>query len=147
MGSVYMDGPNPPGGWSSNNPEHRTVAEREAARHGRQKIGGIDVLVDSGTYRGWIDREYNTMLILCPFTLHDYMRAKTALAAAPDLLRERDDLRAALEAAVERMEAVAEGIPVHKRHKGVSPATHVAHMAGHLAEHAKIARKALYGGA
>jgi hypothetical protein len=56
--------------------------------------------------------------------------------AAPALL-------AALEAAVERMEAVAEGIPVHNRHSGVSQATHVAHMAGHLAQHAKIARAAI----
>ncbi len=53
------------------------------------------------------------------------------------------ELLAALEAATERMEAVAAGIPVHKRHKGVSPATHVAHMAGHLEQHAKIARAAI----
>jgi hypothetical protein len=58
------------------------------------------------------------------------------IASAPALL-------AALEAAVERMEAVAEGIPVHNRHSGVSQATHVAHMAGHLAQHAKIARAAI----
>jgi len=56
--------------------------------------------------------------------------------AAPALL-------AALEAAVKRMEAVAESIPVHRRAKGVSQATHVAHMAGHLAQHAKIARAAI----
>ena len=41
------------------------------------------------------------------------------------------------------MEAVAEGILIEKRHKGVSPETHVSHMASHLAQHAKIARAAL----
>lgn len=54
-----------------------------------------------------------------------------------------NDLLKALEAAIERMEAVSAGIPINKRHKGVSPQTHVLHMAGHLAQHAKIARKAL----
>ncbi|GAG08834.1 unnamed protein product, partial [marine sediment metagenome] len=58
------------------------------------------------------------------------------IAAAPALAE-------ALEKAVERMEAVAEGIPVHNRAKGVSQAAHVAHMAGHLAQHAKKARAAL----
>lgn len=58
------------------------------------------------------------------------------LAAAPDLL-------AALEAAAERMESVAANIPVQNRAKGVSQATHVAHMAAHLAQHAKIARAAI----
>jgi hypothetical protein len=58
------------------------------------------------------------------------------IAAAPDML-------AALMAAVERMEAVADGILVEKRQRGVSPAAHVRHMAGHLAQHAKIARAAL----
>jgi len=58
------------------------------------------------------------------------------MAAAPELL-------AALVAAAERMEAVAEGIPIHKRHHRVSAATHVAHMAGHLAQHAKLARAAI----
>jgi hypothetical protein len=54
-----------------------------------------------------------------------------------------NELLRAMEAAVERMEAVAEGILIEKRHKGVSPETHVRHMAGHLAQHAKIARAAL----
>lgn len=30
MSSTYVDGYNPPGGWSGNNPQHRKVAEREA---------------------------------------------------------------------------------------------------------------------
>ena len=54
-----------------------------------------------------------------------------------------NELLKAMEAAVERMEAVAEGILIEKRHKGVSPETHVSHMASHLAQHAKIARAAL----
>lgn len=54
-----------------------------------------------------------------------------------------DALVAALEAAIERMESVADSIPVSNRAKGVSQATHVLHMAGHLAQHAKIARAAL----
>lgn len=53
------------------------------------------------------------------------------------------ELLKAFRAAVERMEAVAERIPVHNRAKGISQATHVAHMAGHLAQHAKIARAAI----
>lgn len=53
------------------------------------------------------------------------------------------ELMGAMAAAIERMEAVAQGIPVHNRAVGVSQATHVAHMAGHLAQHAKIARAAL----
>ena len=63
---------------------------------------------------------------------------------------ERDCLEAvnaelvfAFQAAIERMEAVAERIPVKNRAPGVSQALHVAHMAGHLAAHAKIARTAL----
>lgn len=51
-----------------------------------------------------------------------------------------DQFKAAFLAAIERMEAVAEGIPIHKRNRGVSPATHVRHMAGHLEQHAKKAR-------
>lgn len=49
----------------------------------------------------------------------------------------------ALKAAVNRMEAVASGIPVENRSPKVSQRAHVAHMAGHLAQHAKIARAAL----
>ena len=52
----------------------------------------------------------------------------------------RRDLLQAFEAAVERMEAVANGIPIENRSRGVSPGTHVRHMAGHLEQHAKIAR-------
>ncbi|NDG19773.1 MAG: hypothetical protein EB117_16120 [Betaproteobacteria bacterium] len=48
-----------------------------------------------------------------------------------------------MEAAVERMEAVSNGILIEKRHKGVSAAAHVRHMAGHLEQHAKRARTAL----
>jgi hypothetical protein len=59
------------------------------------------------------------------------------------LTEENARLRRALEAAVERMEAVSVGIPVENRHEGVSQATHVRHMAGHLAQHAKLARTAL----
>ena len=53
------------------------------------------------------------------------------------------ELLVAFQAAVKRMEAVATGILVEKRHKGVSQRTHVAHMASHLAQHAKIARAAI----
>lgn len=63
------------------------------------------------------------------------MKAKT-IAAAPELLK-------AFKAAVERMEAVADRIPVQNRHKGVSQRAHVQHMAGHLEQHAKIARAAI----
>lgn len=55
----------------------------------------------------------------------------------------RAELLAALEAATERMEAVSVGIPVHNRHPGVSQRAHVAHMAGHLEQHAKFARAAV----
>ena len=55
-------------------------------------------------------------------------------------------LRKALERAVVRMEAVSEGILVEKRAKGISQARHVRHMAGHLAQHALIARRALSEG-
>ena len=65
-----------------------------------------------------------------------YPGNRALIAAAPEML-------AALTAAVERMEAVAEGIIIEKRHKGVSPALHVRHMAGHLAQHAKLARAAI----
>jgi hypothetical protein len=53
------------------------------------------------------------------------------------------DLYECLRHCVERMETVAERIPVHNRAKGVSQRTHVAHMAGHLAQHAKKARALL----
>ena len=53
------------------------------------------------------------------------------------------DILKAFEAAVERMEAVADGILIEKRHRGVSPETHVRHMAGHLEQHAKFARAAI----
>jgi hypothetical protein len=56
------------------------------------------------------------------------------------LFNEHAELLAALEAAVERMEAVAKSIPVCNRAKGVSQRAHVEHTAGHLAQHAKIAR-------
>jgi hypothetical protein len=52
-------------------------------------------------------------------------------------------LLAAFKAAAERMEAVAEKIPVENRHESISQARHVRHMAGHLAQHAKIARAAI----
>ena len=60
----------------------------------------------------------------------------TLIAAAPELLE-------ALKHAVECMESVADGIIIEKRYKGVSPATHVRHMAGHLAQHAKIVKAAI----
>lgn len=53
------------------------------------------------------------------------------------------ELVAAFEAAVERMETVSQRIGVENRHKGISQRAHVAHMAGHLEQHAKIARAAL----
>ena len=62
---------------------------------------------------------------------------------AVDAEAERAGLLESLRAAVERMEAVASGIPVENRHKGVSQRTHVQHMAVHLAEHAKKARATL----
>lgn len=49
----------------------------------------------------------------------------------------------AMEAAVERMESVADGILIEKRSRRVRPDVHVRHMAGHLEQHAKIARDAL----
>jgi hypothetical protein len=63
--------------------------------------------------------------------------------AMSQLREEKAALLKAFKAAVERMEAVSEGIPVEKRSAGVSQATHVRHMAGHLAQHAKIARAAI----
>ena len=54
-----------------------------------------------------------------------------------------DALVEACEAALGRMEAVASGILVEKRAKGVSQAAHVRHMAGHLEQHAKIFRAAI----
>ena len=71
-----------------------------------------------------------------PFDLPRYEANARLIVSAPELL-------AALEAATERMEAVAEGIPVQNRHKGVSQRAHVHHMAGHLAQHAKRARAVL----
>lgn len=55
------------------------------------------------------------------------------VAAAPELLE-------ALKAAIERMEAVAEIMPIEKRNRGVNPKTHAWHLSGHLAVHAKKAR-------
>ena len=76
--------------------------------------------------------------------LRGYEREILPLA---DLARGMDkriaELEAALAALVERAEAVASGIPVHNRHEGVSQATHVAHMASHLAQHVKPAREVL----
>lgn len=76
----------------------------------------------------------------------DDMTALQKLATECVSLRARvAELEAALEAAIERMESVADRIPVVNRANGVSQATHVMHMAGHLAQHAKIARAALKG--
>lgn len=58
-------------------------------------------------------------------------------------IRDRDELLAALKSAAERMEAVSESLPVEKRAVGVSQATHVAHLAGHLFQHSKRARAAI----
>ena len=66
-----------------------------------------------------------------------------AIEQAPALLYQRDALAKALEAAVKCMEAVSVNIPVHLRSEGISQAKHVAFMASHLAQHAKIARAAL----
>jgi hypothetical protein len=60
-----------------------------------------------------------------------------------DLRNINTELLEALEAAVERMEAVAKIIPIAERQRGVSPETHVLHTASHLAQHAKIARAAI----
>lgn len=58
------------------------------------------------------------------------------------LAEENAALLAALEAAAERMEHVSQSVLIDKRHRGVSPATHVRHMAAHLEQHAKRARAA-----
>lgn len=83
--------------------------------------------------------------ILGPVSLpfEDYQHACDCVNQHTRLLADREKLRKALEAAVDRMEAVSRGIPVENRAEGVSQATHVRHMAGHLAQHAKIARAAL----
>jgi hypothetical protein len=77
------------------------------------------------------------------YTAKNMEAAVWLLDNAHRLSEDNKRLRAALEAAVERMEAVSVGIPVENRHEGVSQATHVRHMAGHLAQHAKLARTAL----
>ena len=59
------------------------------------------------------------------------------------LKAQNTELLEALKAITERAEAVSEGITVEKRNPGVSQATHVAHMASHLAQHAKHARAAI----
>ena len=56
------------------------------------------------------------------------------------LLEERAELLAALEAITERAEDVSSRICVENRSEGVSQAAHVRHMASHLEQHAKIAR-------
>lgn len=75
------------------------------------------------------------------------MDAKIASAHADveiaTLKASRDELLEALKNITERAEAVSEGITVDKRNPGVSQATHVAHMASHLAQHAKKARAAI----
>jgi len=65
------------------------------------------------------------------------------IAAAPETKAQRDELLAALKKAVERMEAISEHLPVEKRAVGVSQRGHVQHLAGHLFQHAKIARAAI----
>jgi len=99
-------------------------------------------LLDNDTYSGHIlcmeEERIEQAILDVEDVLLDAMAGKESRveSAAPDLL-------AAFKAAVDRMEAVAAGIPIDRRHKRVSPATHVRHMAGHLAEHAKIARAAI----
>ena len=65
------------------------------------------------------------------------------IAVAPETKAQRDELLAALKKAVERMEAISEHLPVEKRAVGVSQRGHVQHLAGHLFQHAKIARAAI----
>lgn len=65
------------------------------------------------------------------------------LAALRKLQAENTELLAALEAITERAEDVSQKIPVENRSEGVSQASHVRHMASHLAQHAKIARAAI----
>lgn len=55
----------------------------------------------------------------------------------------REELIEALREITERAEAVSQGIPVENRNLGVSQATHVSHMASHLAQHCKPARQLL----
>ena len=78
-----------------------------------------------------------------PFAICDVRHQSGQTQANARLIAAAPALAEALRNAVDRMEAVAEGIVVEKRHKGISQATHVRHMARHLAQHAKIARKAL----
>ena len=59
------------------------------------------------------------------------------------LRAENAELREALEAITERAEDVSDRIVVEKRNPGVSQASHVRHMASHLAQHAKKARAIL----
>lgn len=56
------------------------------------------------------------------------------------LIEEYAALLKALKAITERAEDVSDKIHVEKRSEGVSQASHVRHMANHLAQHAKIAR-------
>lgn len=78
----------------------------------------------------------NAELIADAFnTAHRTRRTPSELAS------ERQELLDMLTTLLDRAETVAEGIPVDKRHAGVSPATHVAHMASHLAQHCKPARE------
>lgn len=58
-------------------------------------------------------------------------------------MKSNTEVLKAFAAAVECMERVAEHIPIEKRSRGVSPEMHVRHAAGHLFQHAKIARAAL----
>ena len=69
--------------------------------------------------------------------------AESAMRLAVRAVNSHDALVEACEAALGRMEAVASGILVEKRAKGVSQAAHVRHMAGHLEQHAKIFRAAI----
>ena len=70
-------------------------------------------------------------------TINDQARTIAALRA------ENAELREALEAITERAEDVSDRIVVEKRNPGVSQASHVSHMASHLAQHAKKARAIL----
>ena len=89
-----------------------------------------------------IERDGQTILHLAAGSERNEENAG-AVVAALNRAETQPAMLEAFDAAVGRMEAVAEGIPVENRSRGISQATHVRHMAGHLAQHAKIARAAI----
>ena len=102
--------------------------------HSRAAIVLAEIIIPHG-----IDRKGNKSRISTAYG----MKTRCGIAALIDGETRQFEVLAAFKSAVERMEAVADGILIARRNKGVSPKTHVTHMAGHLAQHAKIARAAI----